>query len=108
METYTFLKGRQDNKWCSIKKFDFSNKTKKSGTEEVLSCHDVRAYKSLYRLIWSSEGKQVVYECNKSVLDIKKRVYLGLVMTDKTCFIVTVSHVLTKHIWITLTICYLL
>ena len=29
LETYTFLKGRQDNKWCSLKKFDFSNRTKK-------------------------------------------------------------------------------
>ena len=24
LETYTFLKGRQDNKWCSLKKFNFS------------------------------------------------------------------------------------
>ena len=29
METYTFLKGRQDNKLYSLKKFDFSNMTKK-------------------------------------------------------------------------------
>ena len=29
LETYTFLKGKQDNKWCSFKKFDFSNRTKK-------------------------------------------------------------------------------
>ena len=90
------------------KKIWLFKQNKKSETEGVLSCHDVRAYKSLYRLIWSGEGKHVVYECNKSVFDIKKRVYLGLVMTEKTCFIVTVSHVLTKHIWITLTICYLL
>ena len=36
METYTFLKGRQNNKLCSFKKFDFSNrKKKKSGMEGV-------------------------------------------------------------------------
>ena len=35
METYTFLKGRQDNKWCSLKKFDFFKHDKKSGTEGV-------------------------------------------------------------------------
>ena len=29
LEIYTFLKGRQDNKWYSLKKFDFSNMTKK-------------------------------------------------------------------------------
>ena len=29
METYTYLKGWQDNKQCSLKKFDFSNRTKK-------------------------------------------------------------------------------
>ena len=29
MEIYTFLKGRQNNKWCSLKNFDFLNKTKK-------------------------------------------------------------------------------
>ena len=34
MEIYTFLKGRQDNKWCSLKKFDFSNRTKKVGRRE--------------------------------------------------------------------------
>ena len=34
MKTYTFLKGRQDNKWCSLKKFDFSNRTKKMGWRE--------------------------------------------------------------------------
>ena len=34
MKTYTFLKGRQDNKWCSLKNFDFSNRTKKMGQRE--------------------------------------------------------------------------
>ena len=34
LETYTFLKGRQDNKLCSLKKFDFSNRTKKVGQRE--------------------------------------------------------------------------
>ena len=34
MKTYTFLKDRQDNKWCVLKKFDFSNRTKKSGQSE--------------------------------------------------------------------------
>ena len=29
LETYTFLKGRQDNKLCSLKKIDFLNRTKK-------------------------------------------------------------------------------
>ena len=29
MEIYTFLKGRQDNKWCSLKKFDFQTGQKK-------------------------------------------------------------------------------
>ena len=29
MKTYTFLKDRRDNKWYSLKKFDFLNKTKK-------------------------------------------------------------------------------
>ena len=27
LETYTSLKGRQNNKLCSLKKFDFSNRT---------------------------------------------------------------------------------
>ena len=36
METYTFLKGRQDNKWCSLKKFNFSNRTKKMGRREYI------------------------------------------------------------------------
>ena len=36
METYTFLKGRQDNKWCFFKKFDFSTRTKKVGWKEYL------------------------------------------------------------------------
>ena len=40
METYIFLRGRQYNKWCSLKKFDFSNKTKKSEIEGVLKCLD--------------------------------------------------------------------
>ena len=34
MEIYTLLKGRQDNKLCSLKKFDFSNRTKKVGRRE--------------------------------------------------------------------------
>ena len=29
LETYTFLKGKQVNKWCFLKKFYFSNRTKK-------------------------------------------------------------------------------
>ena len=36
METYTFLKGRQYNKWCSLKKFDFSNRTNKVGRREYI------------------------------------------------------------------------
>ena len=36
MKTYTFLKGRQDNKWCSLKKFDFSNRTKKVRQREYI------------------------------------------------------------------------
>ena len=36
LETYTFLKGRQDNKWCSLKKFDFSNRTKKIRRKGVI------------------------------------------------------------------------
>ena len=31
LETYTFLKGREDNKWYSLKKFDFSNRINKVG-----------------------------------------------------------------------------
>ena len=34
MKTYTFLKGKQDNKWCFLKKFDFSNMTNKVGQRE--------------------------------------------------------------------------
>ena len=41
METYTFLKGRQDNKWCSLKKFDFSNRTKKVGRKEYKKTGDL-------------------------------------------------------------------
>ena len=40
--TYTFLKSKQDNKWYSLEKFDFSNMKKKNGTEEVY-------YSKLYR-----------------------------------------------------------
>ena len=29
MKIYTFLKYRQNNKWCSLKKFDFLNRIKK-------------------------------------------------------------------------------
>ena len=36
METYTFLKCRQDNKWYSLKKFDFSNKTKKGDGGSII------------------------------------------------------------------------
>ena len=39
LEIYTFLKGRQDNKWCSLKKFDFSNRTKKLRWREYFLCH---------------------------------------------------------------------
>ena len=34
LETFTFLKGRQDNKRCSLKKFEFSNRTNKVGRKE--------------------------------------------------------------------------
>ena len=36
LEINTFLKGRQDNKWCSLKKFDFQI-GQKSGTEGVIN-----------------------------------------------------------------------
>ena len=31
METYTILKDRQDNKWCSLKNFDQTEQTKWDG-----------------------------------------------------------------------------
>ena len=46
LETYIFLKGRQDNKWCSLKKFDFSNKTNKVGRREY------------YNLGWASQRRR--------------------------------------------------
>ena len=36
METYTFLKGKQDNKWYSLKKFDFSNRKNKVRWREYI------------------------------------------------------------------------
>ena len=65
METYTFLKGRQDNKWCSLKKFDFSNMTKKwDGGSIYLSVRLGSTYNDIYIYI---------YEC---LFILKKRVLL--------------------------------
>ena len=44
MKIYTFLKGRQDNKWCSLKKFDFSNRTKKMGRREYYLLFSIHEY----------------------------------------------------------------
>ena len=45
METYTFLKDRKDNKWYSLKKFDFSDQTKKSGNEGVIHKNKIKNIK---------------------------------------------------------------
>ena len=37
LEIYTYLKGRQNNKRCPLKKFDFSNRINKVGRREYLT-----------------------------------------------------------------------
>ena len=44
METCTFLKGRQNNKLYSFKKFDFSNRTKKVGQKEYILGHNLALF----------------------------------------------------------------
>ena len=39
LETYIFLYSIQDNKWCSLKKLNFLNKTKKFGMEGANTYH---------------------------------------------------------------------
>ena len=39
MKTYTFLKCRQNNKWYSLKKFNFSNKTNKMERKKYIKWH---------------------------------------------------------------------
>ena len=73
METYTFLKGRQYNKLCSLKKFNFSNMTKK-----------VRRREYIYIYIYSGRAKNLSWGKinrkieSKKLININNKIYKKL------------------------------
>ena len=58
LEIYTFSKGKQDNKWCSLKKFDFSNRTNKVGRMEYYTTYQKKK-KIEIKTFFLVKGKQI-------------------------------------------------
>ena len=72
METYTFLKGRQYNKLCSLKKFNFSNMTKKVRRRECIYIYTVAEPK-----IWVG-GRLIERLKVKKLININNKIYKKL------------------------------
>ena len=80
MEIFTFLKDRQDNKWCSLKKFDFSIRTKKVGRREYfitmfsifnkISCIQIDSKTNIRLDLWILFGGTNWYICRASLFYI--------------------------------------